>query len=143
MEPKIFKSENFIFYTIDSQKGKLLAQINLETSIAKINSIEIKPRFKGQGVGSAPVKSFEDFALKEQCAVIQIDAYKKSLGFWIKNGYALSDDFPILDGDKQHFKPGTKHLNSPQPNTQVIASFLLKNQDKEILCQPLNLKNHF
>lgn len=129
MEPRIFKSKNFIFYTIESKEGKLLAQINLETNIAKINSIEIKPRFKGQGIGTALVKSFENFALNQQCVAIEIDAYKKSLGFWVKNGYALSDDFSILGGDKQDFKPGTKHLVLPQQNMQTITSFLQNNQE--------------
>lgn len=82
----------------------------VEGEKAKINHIEVKASRRGEGLGRAAVIDFEKWAKKQGAKYVEIDVYKKSVGFWDKMGYDMEDEFPVIGGYKQDYKDGKKIL---------------------------------
>jgi GNAT superfamily N-acetyltransferase len=97
-----------LFYTDEQPYGVLRGTSDGTT--AKLSSIEIKPRFKAMGYGTAMVSKFEKWAKETGAKNIEIDAYKKSLKFWENVGYTLEPEFQVIGGHKQDYKTGIKKL---------------------------------
>lgn len=93
----------------EPEKGvKVFARI--KDGVAKIDSIEISKAKQGKGLGKKYVQEFEKWARDNGAKKIEIDAYKKSTGFWEKQGFKLEKEFPIENGVKQDYKYGVKDL---------------------------------
>jgi GNAT superfamily N-acetyltransferase len=107
---KFAKGGKVLFYTDEKPYGVLRGTI--EGEIAKLGSIEIKPRFKGMGYGTSMVSDFENWSKENGAKEIEIDAYKKSLKFWENVGYKIEPEFQVIGGYKQDYKTGTKQLYS-------------------------------
>lgn len=84
---------------------------HLKDGIAKLDSIEITPAKRKQGLGSKYVAEFEKWAKDNGAKMIKIDAYKKSELFWEKKGYKMPKEYPVENGVVQDYKPGVKSLN--------------------------------
>ena len=77
---------------------------------AKIDHIEVDQSKRGRGLAKKEVLKFEKWAKSQGAKYVEIDAYKKSIGFWEKIGYKLEAEFPVIAGYKQDYKTGIKEL---------------------------------
>lgn len=104
-----FLTEGNTYYTGDGEKAvNIMGYVDGDT--AKLNHIEVKPSRRGEGLAKDAVLKFEKWAKSQGAKYVEIDAYKKSVGFWEKMGYELEAEFPVIGGYKQDYKTGTKKL---------------------------------
>jgi len=82
----------------------------VEGDKAKIDHIEVNRSRRGEGLAKKEVLKFEKWAKSQGAKYVEIDAYKKSVGFWEKIGYELEAEFPVIAGYKQDYKTGIKQL---------------------------------
>lgn len=86
---------------------------------ATLESIEIKKSLQGKGLGKKYFADFENWAKENGAKYIKIDAYKKSIGFWEKQGFNLEKDFPVLGGVIQDYKSGIKEIGATKTPEEV------------------------
>jgi hypothetical protein len=95
---------------LENDFGKMYAEIFSEKKIAKITSLEVKKKEQNKGYGGLLVREFEELCEKSGIKEIKIDAYKKSLGFWEKQGFVLESKPQTIDGFKQDYYDGFKKI---------------------------------
>jgi DNA repair protein RadC len=150
LDQKINEDEKF-YPNKDPEKGvKIYGSI--KNKIAKISSIEISKVKQKNGLGTKYVNQFEAWANENGADRVEIEAYKKSVGFWEKMGYELEKEFPIIGGSKQDFKKGVKIINkkntgkseiNDNENSTQTAGGKTYNSNKESKIQKSPLKVKF
>ena len=98
-----------LYYLIDKKEGVSIYG-KVENQKGTLIYVGIEKSKRNQGIGTKVVKDFEKWALDKGAKQIKVYAYKKCIGFWKKLNYILEEEFQIIDGTKQDFKKGIKHL---------------------------------
>lgn len=89
---------------LENKKYKLIYSI--DNRVAKIGYLGIKKSFQKEGLGREIVKKLLLEFKTLNVERIEIDAYKKSIGFWEKCGFIVDKKPQIVDGHIQDYHPG-------------------------------------
>lgn len=85
------KPEDSASLEYSKEGGDFSIQGGIENDIARIDNITVGEKARRQGIGSREVKAFEAWAIKNGVDTIQIEADRKTMGFWKSLGYTIEE----------------------------------------------------